>query len=341
MDIDLGNKCSKNAYEWAKKTFTNRTGKDGEPATDLDGAFSNMVKVGNSKIGISSDGIGTKIELAERTQIYDTLGYDLVAMVVDDLIAGGFEPMNLSNILDVDLLDYDIVDALMRGLHDASNKARITVTGGEIAELGSRINGYGDKMHFNWCSTVIGILHNKLDKPINGSEIKVGDSIVSFRSRGFRSNGFSLLRRIMTDNFGDEWHNTPYDNDKTWGEVLLTPSLIFSPILCDAISEGFKINGIAHITGGGIKDNFSRVLKSTGLGADLDNLFEPTEIMSKIITLGKINRKDAYTYWNMGNGMLVVVKEEDADGVVSIALENNYQAKICGRITDESTINIR
>ena len=101
------------------------------------------------KIGMTSDGIGTKIELAERTGIYNTIGFDLVAMVADDLAANGIETVNLSNILDVDFLDADIVDQLMEGLYKAAKFANITVTGGEIAELGSRIGGYGDRMHFN------------------------------------------------------------------------------------------------------------------------------------------------------------------------------------------------
>jgi phosphoribosylformylglycinamidine cyclo-ligase len=341
MDIDLGNKCSKNAYNWAKKTFNNRKDKSGEPFIGLDGAFSNMISFGQTKIGISSDGIGTKIELAERTRIYDTLGYDLMAMVVDDLIAGGFEPTNLSNILDVDILDYNIINNLMKGLHDASNEARVTVTGGEIAELGNRINGYGEGMHFNWCSTAIGILHHKLNTPIDGSTVKEGDRIISLKSRGFRSNGFSLLRRIMKDNFGDKWHDEVYNKDKSWGEALITPSLIYSPLICDILNEGFIINGIAHITGGGIKDNFIRVLKTNNLGATFDNLFEPLDIMKKVIEIGRINRDDAYTYWNMGNGMLIVVDEEQTDSIKSFIAGRKYLARVCGKITNKNEITIK
>ena len=174
MDIDLGNECSKNAYHWSKKTFVNREGRAGMPFKGLDGAFSNMLDFKGTKIGIASDGIGTKIELAERTGIYDTLGYDLMAMVADDLTTAGFIPTNLSNIIDVDRLDYATIDELMKGLHDAANFTRVAISGGEIAELGKRIGGYGKGMHFNWCSTAIGILHDSLDKPIDGSDMEVG-----------------------------------------------------------------------------------------------------------------------------------------------------------------------
>ena len=128
--IEEGNAASRNAYNWSKKTFANRAGQPGEPAQDLDGGFSNEIRFGAERLGISSDGIGTKIEVAERLNKYDTLGYDLIAMTADDLIAAGFVPTNLSNIIDVNHLDYDVVDQLMRGLHDAANFTKIAITGG-------------------------------------------------------------------------------------------------------------------------------------------------------------------------------------------------------------------
>lgn len=105
IDIDLGNRCSQIAYNWAKRTFANRNNLPGEMLKTTDGTFSNIIQFGNTRVGISSDGIGTKIELAERTNCYRTIGSDLLAMVTDDLVANGFEPTNISNILDVDFLD--------------------------------------------------------------------------------------------------------------------------------------------------------------------------------------------------------------------------------------------
>jgi len=230
INIDLGNQCSQIAYNWAKKTFSNRKDKPGDQKLGIDGAFSNVINFNGIRLGISSDGIGTKIELAERCGIYHTLGYDLVAMVVDDLAANGFEATNISNILDVDFLDSEIVDKLMQGLADASQVAKVSVPGGEIAELGSRIGGWGSGMHFNWCSTAIGFLPATLTEPISGISMKAGDAIISLASRGFRSNGFSLIRKVMQDKFGNNWHDQKF-SDATWGEILLTPSLIFAPLI--------------------------------------------------------------------------------------------------------------
>lgn len=340
FDIRLGDTCSQTAYGWAQKTFQNRAGKAGEPGLDMDGLFSNLLDFNGAKLGISSDGIGTKIELAERTGIYATLGYDLIAMTVDDLIAGGFEPTNISNILDVDFLDHAIVDSLMQGLHDAANEARVAISGGEIAELGPRICGYGDRMHFNWCATAVGVLHPSLRQPLNGSGVQAGDRVIALQSRGFRSNGFSLIRRVMQAAFGAEWHAVPYDADSTWGEALLTPSRIFAPLVCDMLDAGATLKGVAHITGGGIVDNFQRVLKVTHTGAVLDNLFQPLEVMRKLQEPGAISADDAYTYWNMGNGMLLVVGEDEVDALLHQAEQAGCPARSAGTIVAEPGITL-
>lgn len=340
LDINLGNLCSKDAFNWAKSTFANRNNKAGEIALKVDGAFSNMLIFGKERLGIASDGIGTKIELAERTGIYHTLGYDLVAMVIDDLATAGFEPTSISNIIDVDRLDREIINSLMQGLTEASNFCGISITGGEIAELGNRINGYGSRMHFNWCSTAIGILPKELDGPIDGSKIAPGQAVIALRSRGFRSNGFSLIRRTMQQAFGEDWHQAPYNESQTWGEVLLTPCLIYSPLIQAWIQQDqLQITGAAHITGGGIFENFDRALKTNGFGAQLDNLFEPLEMMQKLQALGNIANEDAYLYWNMGNGMLVVLPEEQADTALATAQKMGYLAQKAGHIIEERCIH--
>ena len=340
LDIDLGNLCSKDAFDWAKTTFRNRENKSGAIALKVDGVFSNMLLFGNQRIGIGSDGIGTKIELTERTGIYNTLGYDLVAMVADDLATAGFEPTSISNIIDVDKLDREIINELMKGLAEACNFANMSITGGEIAELGNRINGWGNKMHFNWCSTAIGILPENMSKPIDGSGVKPGQVIISLRSRGFRSNGFSLLRRTMQAAFGDNWHSEAYNSEKTWGEALLTPSLIYCPLISKIIANGIIPEGAAHITGGGLADNFRRVLKTTNYGCVMNNLWEPLEVMQRVMELGKIAAEDAYLYWNMGNGMLLVVEESQAESVLQLAEKEGYHARKAGYITEKSDIII-
>ena len=341
LDIDLGNRCSANAYGWAKKTFKFRSGKKGDPKIGLEGSFANSVFFGNERIGISSDGIGTKVEVAERMQKYDTLGFDLVAMVVDDLIVNGFEPTNLSNIIDVDFLDYDIINSLMSGLYKASENAKIAVTGGEIAELGNRICGYGDNMHFNWTATAIGTLISELENPMDGSSVRPGDTVISLQSRGFRSNGFSLARKILTEKYGDDWHNKEFIQDKKWGDVLLTPSIIYSPAVTELFNKRFNIKAAVHITGGGIGDNLKRALKKNGLGAEFDNLFAPHLAMQTLGEMGNIPLETLYRIWNMGNGMLIILPSFEAESAVTYLNKMKYNAKVAGKITKDSKIVIK
>ncbi|GAB2850043.1 AIR synthase family protein [Hymenobacter ruber] len=342
--IEEGNAASRNAYNWSKKTFANRRGKPGEPAQDLDGGFSNEIRFGSERLGISSDGIGTKIEVAERLNKYDSLGYDLIAMTADDLIAAGFVPTNLSNIIDVNHLDYDVVDQLMRGLHDAANFAQIAITGGEIAELGNRIGGWpGAKMNFNWCSTAIGVLHPSLAQPLSGKTARAGHAVVALRSPSFRSNGYSLARKTLTRLFGENWHEAPYDGPDqfaSWGEAMLEPSLIYSPGVAALLDAGLPLHGVAHITGGGVADNFKRVLKNS-LGAVLDNLFEPFPAMQRLCEIGGIDAETAYLYWNMGTGMLLVTEEESAEAVVASLRASGYLAQVAGHLTAEPGVTLR
>ncbi|NVO32379.1 AIR synthase-related protein [Hymenobacter lapidiphilus] len=356
--IEEGNAASRNAYEWAQKTFATRAGKPGEPARDLAGGFSNEIRFGNERLGIGSDGIGTKIEVAERLDRYDTLGYDLIAMVADDLIVAGFVPTNLSNIIDVNTLDYTVVDELMHGLHDAAQFSQIAVTGGEIAELGNRIGGYpGARMNFNWCSTAVGVLHPSLERPLSGANVRAGQAVVALHSPSFRSNGYSLARRALTKAFGEKWHEAPYSeenaaglnvdtqhlttaNAKTWGEVMLAPSLIYSPGIAAVLDAGLPLHAAAHITGGGLADNFKRVLKN-GVGAELSNLFEPLPAMQQLALLAGITPPEAYLYWNMGNGMLLVTDHDEAAAVVASLRGNGYRAQVAGRITAEPGVTLQ
>ena len=340
LNIELGNASSKVAFEHAKSTYHLRENRRGAIGQQTDGSFSNIVHFGKERIGIASDGVGTKIELAERTGIYHTMGYDLVAMVADDLVTAGFEPSNITNVIDVNLIDQEIINQMMTGLAQACTFAGMAITGGEIAELGDRVGGYGLNMHINWSATAIGFLSEKR-KLITGANIQTGDVVIALKSRGFRSNGFSLIRKIMKQEFGDLWHTQAYDDQTTWGEKLLTPSLIYTPLINRLLDMELPISGIAHITGGGIQDNFQRALKASGKGAVLDSLFEPLEVMKRIQQLGQVSNEDAYTYWNMGNGMLLTVPPDFVDKILSTAQTLDYQALAAGKITDSGTVQLK
>ncbi len=329
INLEYGADSSKIASEYAKTTYNNS--KKVELMT-IENGFSNGFRLNSSKIGISSDGIGTKVELAERMNRYDTLGFDLVAMVVDDLISNGYNPLLISNILDVNYLDKRIIDKLFMGLSNACKFADIIISGGEIAELGSRISGFNSKdniMHINWAATGIGTLFEGLENPIYGKEIKSGDSIYGVLSDGFRSNGFTLARSILEVNYGKDWHDITF-NGKKWGDILLIPSLIYTPFIRTLFTKKNMINSIKaiiHITGGGIYNNLKRVT-SKNLRVKIDkNSFTPHKTMLELQKLASISDQKAYDTWNMGIGMIIISNQEIESTIIK---GREYQVKKIG-----------
>lgn len=326
------------AYQWALRSFAVREGRHGQAIVPAVAQFSAWLDCHGTSVAMTSDGIGTKIEVAERLGQFGSLGFDLVAMVTDDLAANGVEPVALTNTLDVDKLDALVVDTLMAGLHAAALRARVAVVGGEIAELGNRVGGWGLGMHCNWCATAIGLLRPGWH-PIDGSALAVGDAIIALQSTSFRSNGYTLLRQVLDRQFGDNWHTETF-GDRTWGQWLLDPCQIYAPVVVALRESAFELHGLAHITGGGIPNKLGRILKAKRVGAQLSNLFAPTPAMVEAQRLGEIADRDAYRNWNMGNGFLLVVPPEDALRVVQFAEGAGYPAQIAGQIVAEHEIEI-
>lgn len=335
VDTSLGDLCSEIAYSVAKKTFKNRENKIGS-AFSLDGGFSGAIDFGDFYITQNDDGIGTKTLIAEIIGKYDTLGHDLVAMVVDDGICLGAEMISISNTLDLTKEDPVLVKYLMSGLEKAAHLAGIIVPGGEIAILADELKS------FTWNATALGIV--KKNRLILNQDIKKNDQIIGIYSNGLRSNGFSLIRKIITDNYGLAGYHNQFDEKRTWGEVLLTPSLIYCKKILPLIGAfagkpQVKIKSIIHVTGGGIPNNIKRPLKKLQLGANLNNLPTPHAEMLKIQELGQVDDYEAYQTWNMGIGMMLITNETEQ--TLQILKEQGLKAQIIGEITANPQIQLK
>ena len=351
VNIELGDDVSKILYNAAKETWINRKGKLGElivPFDDFSGV--RAIDVSNFPSGtlmnIGFDGVGTKMELAERINDHSTIAFDLFAMVCDDAVVRGAEPVLIGSILDVNSLGKDgetyieQVKQLAKGYIEAAKAANVAIVNGEVAEIGNRVGGFGP-FNYNWGAAVVWFTNK--DKLFTGREIKVGDSVVAFKENGFRSNGLSLVRKVFQKIYGDDWHKKELDGI-SFGKLALTPSKIYSKTIIDAHGgmdneKRAEIHGVAHITGGGIPGKLSRILKVSSLGAELDDLFEPPKVMLHCQDIGNINDREAYSTWNMGNGMLVITPEPER--IIQIARENGVEAKIAGRITIDKQIKIK
>ncbi len=350
VDIELGDYASQILYQAAKKTWENRKGLVGEivcPFDDFSGLrgvdISGLPK--DTIMGIGFDGVGTKMELAERINKHDSIAFDLFAMVCDDAVVRGGEPIIIGSVLDVKSLGRDKVSfidqikQLAKGYVRAAKDANVAVINGELAELGNRVGGFGD-FNYNWSAGVIWFAQK--DKIFTGTKIKPGDAVVGLEEKGIRSNGLSLVRKTFEKRYGKNWHEQKLDG-KSIAQIALEPSRIY----CKAVSEMFggvndepeaELSAVAHITGGGIPSKLGRVLKPTKFGAVLDNLFQPPKIVKYCQDIGKISDLEAYRTWNMGQGMILITPEPE--NTIKIAKKNKINAKIIGFIKDKKGIEI-
>ncbi len=349
VDVDVEAEASRILYEASKKTFENRSGRIGEIVTPFDDfAGLKMINIAKlpegSFLSLGFDGCGTKVEIAERAHRYDTMAFDLLAMVCDDALIRGGETIVAGSVLDIKSLGTDdrflpIIQQLGAGYVAAAREANVAIINGEIAQMGTLVSGYGD-FPFAWSAGAIWVARK--EKLLTGLEIKAGDSVVMLREEGFRCNGLSLVRKTLKAAHGDEWHATPHAGS-TLGDLVLTPSRIYSRFVV-GLHGGFdaegttEIHGVAHITGGGVPEKMMRVLRRAKLGVRLHDLFEPGEIVQYVQKTGGISDHDAYRAWNMGQGMALITPEPDK--VIAEAKRYGMDARIAGEVIAEPKVII-
>ncbi len=350
VNIELGDDVSKILYNAAKQTWDNRKGKLGElivPFDDFSGV--RAIDVSNLPPGtlmnIGFDGVGTKMELAERVGDHRTIAYDLFAMVCDDAVVRGGEPVLIGSILDVNSLGkdnetyIDQIKQLAEGYINAARSANVAIVNGEVAELGDRICGFGP-FNYTWGAAVVWFANK--DRLFTGKDIQPGDYLVGLQERGFRSNGLSLVRMIMETTHGKDWH-TQTHKGKRLARLALEPSKIYSGAVVEMFG-GFqdepkaKIHGVAHITGGGIPSKLGRVLKPSGLGATISEPYSPAELMLYCQEIGNVPDKEAYKTWNMGQGMIIITPEPEK--VIDVAKKHNLKSKVIGQVESNPGIRI-
>jgi len=324
VDVHLGDVCSRIMSAAADKTFANRKGMSAAVKVLEQKGLHRIIalSLGGLRLMLNSDGIGTKVEFAERTGRHDTMAYDLFAMLCDDAVRFGAEPVALSNVLDVNALDPEIIRGLAKGMVKAAKDAGVAVVSGEIAELGTRVGGCG-RYNYNWGGTVLSIVR----KELSGRGVKPGNRIVALEEKGFRSNGISLVRKIMEQAYGPNWH-TQKKGARTLGDLALTPSRIYSRAALKMFDDA---KGIAHITGGGIPGKLGRLLAAKKLGAEIADPFPPCPLMLHCQELGGVKDAEAYQAWNMGQGMLIITGRPEK--IISIARDHGIEAKVAGKIT--------
>jgi len=273
------------------------------------GYFANVVPVGQHQgIAISTDGVGTKILVAQAVGRYDTVGIDCVAMNANDVLCVGATPLSLVDYIAVEEPRSDLLDALAKGLHRGCELARINIPGGELAHVTEMLRGVRPGYAFDLVGTCIGEV--PIERVISGDRVVAGDVLLGLESAGLHSNGYTLARRVLIERAGLAYETYIPELGISLGEEMLRPTRIYVREVLDLLASGVEVRALAHITGGGL---WNLVRTSAAVGFRIEWWPEPPAIFHLLQGLGKIADEDAFSVFNMGIGFCIVVPPSDAD----------------------------
>lgn len=282
-----------------------------------------------------TDGVGTKIKLAMEMDKHDTVGIDLVAMCVNDILCQGAKPLFFLDYIATGKLKPEKMADLVKGVAEGCSQSQAALIGGETAEM----PGIYKEDDYDLAGFAVGIVDK--EKIISGAEIKEGDLAISLPSSGVHSNGFSLVRAAL-DRAGISIFDK-FDENQSVGERLLVPTKIYANEIEKLLKE-VNIKGISHITGGGLYENVPRMLPD-GIGIEFNlEKNDIDKIFYDIQKWGDVEEKEMFSTFNMGIGMVLVFSEEEANKALEILKKIGVNAKICGKciITDDKVrINLR
>lgn len=308
VDIEAGNLFVKRIQPIVSKTF--RPGVISNIG-GFAGLFSlNLQNIKNPVLVASTDGVGTKLKVAFMMDKHDTVGIDLVAMCVNDILVQGANPLFLLDYIATGKLDIDRTTEIVKGIAAGCEEAECALIGGETAEMPDLYKA-GE---YDLAGFVVGLADN--DQLVLGSEIAVGHQIIGIASSGLHSNGYSLVRRIFFDRLKWSVNNYVEEFGRTLGEELLVPTRIYSKTLKNVI-RNYRISGIAHITGGGLIDNVPRILpKQCKVLMNLSSWTMPP-VFQCLREAGKVSFRDMMRTFNCGLGMVLIVHGEDLEETLS------------------------
>jgi phosphoribosylformylglycinamidine cyclo-ligase len=283
------------------------------------GHFAALLRLGEKALAMSTDGVGSKILVAELLDKYDTVGIDCVAMVVNDILCVGAEPLAMVDYLAVEKPDPEIAAQLGKGLAEGAIDANIAMIGGETASLPGIVH------NLDLAGTGIGVVDT--NRIISGENIQDGDAVIGVKSSGIHSNGLSLARKAFFEEAQLEVEDPiPGYPDTTVGEVLLEPTRIYVKPVLDLLSQ-VEVHGLAHITGGGF-NNLKRLKK--GFSYHLDNLPNPQPVFESIYSLG-VRLEEMYRVFNMGVGFAIMTNPDNVQKALEI-IEKYYPAQVIGEV---------
>ena len=292
------------------------------------GGFAGMLKidesVNNPTLVACTDGVGTKVALAQENNKLDTVGQDLVAMCVNDLITCGAQPLFFLDYFATSALDVDQAALIIKSIAKACKDSNCALLGGETAEMPGHYVGN----NFDLAGFSVGIVDQ--NKIINGSDISNGDIIIGIESSGPHSNGYSLIRKIISES------SSPNDEINTIKELALRPTILY-PNLINGLLQKIEVKGMAHITGGGITENIPRIIPKD-LNIDiLKDSWEYLEIFKWLKDQGEISEVDMFRIFNCGIGMTLIINPNIKDETLNLIKNLGYNAYHIGNIHNKES----
>ena len=322
VDIEAGNKTVEYIKPLAKKTYRS------EVISGI-GGFSGLFKLPEGYkepvlVGCT-DGVGTKLKLAFKLNKHETIGIDLVAMCVDDLICSGAEPLFFLDYFATGKLSPEQAKEVIKGITDGCLQSNCTLLGGETAEL----PGFYKNDEYDLAGFAVGVVEK--NKIIDGKNIKEGDILIGIESSGLHSNGYSLAQKVFFEVLKWDINYKHPDLEKSIGELLLTPTFIYTKLI-NLLKNKFEIKGIVNITGGGLSENIPRIFPEN-CGCEIDlSTWERPKVFKLIQDLGNIENSEMLRTFNNGIGMVLIVSKEKEKDILKEIKKEGFNSFNIGSI---------
>lgn len=326
VDIDAANYSVDLIKKWVDRT------KRPEVLAGI-GSFGGFFALNASKyktpvLVSGTDGVGTKLKIAQMYGVFDTVGIDLVAMCVNDILTHGAEPLFFLDYISLGKLNPPMVEDLVKGVSEGCVQAGCALIGGETAEM----PGFYSENEFDMAGFAVGVVEKT--RLINGAAIKDGDVLVGLKSSGIHSNGFSLVRKVLLEEAGLQLDDYVDELDSVLGEVLMTPTRIYVGPILSLLNE-MEIRGMAHITGGGMAENLQRIMPA-GLGAEIDSAsLEIPAVFKMIERLGNVPQREMFRTFNMGIGFILVVAPDKAGELLMQMRMEGEEPVVIGKVSSK------
>lgn len=319
-----------------KKTYSFRKG-IGSTSYNI-GHFANVLDMGNNLgLVLTTDGVGTKLIIAQMLGKFDTVGIDCIANNVNDILCMGAEPVALLDYIAINTIDEKVLEDIAKGLYVGAKEAHISIPGGEIAQVPDMLSKSGEGISLDLVGSAVGIVglstkRTDLLPLIDGTNVKPGDVLIGLLSSGMHSNGYSLARKVIFDQAKLKPDQYLDELGKTPGEELLIPTYIYVDVVLSLLKKKFSIHGMVNISGGGLL-SLGRLPNSYSYL--IDNLPTPPAIFNLIQEYGSLPDSVMFAAFNMGIGFCLVCAREDVDEVIMDIISNGHKSIILGNVVSE------